>query len=158
MRKMFIIMLFTLFFVCGCVDDSNQKTEEIKGVRVNESVTTTSKISTQTSTSSTTSTTICITTSTVSSTTKTIPTTPLMTTRFPTTTVNITTKTTKQNTTKKVTKNITKKATNQGRTIYITPTGKRYHYNSHCNGGTYIESTLDEALSRGLTPCRKCVL
>ncbi len=45
-----------------------------------------------------------------------------------------------------------------GRTIYITPTGKRYHYNGNCNGGTYIESTLEEALSLGLTPCQKCVL
>lgn len=46
----------------------------------------------------------------------------------------------------------------QGRTIYITPTGKRYHYNNRCNGGTYIESSLEEALSLGLTPCKKCVL
>lgn len=44
----------------------------------------------------------------------------------------------------------------QSRTVYITKTGKRYHYNDHCNGGTYFESTLDEALSRGLTPCKKC--
>ena len=41
--------------------------------------------------------------------------------------------------------------------MYITPTGKRYHYDGHCNDGTYIESTLEEALSRGLTPCQKCV-
>lgn len=44
----------------------------------------------------------------------------------------------------------------QSRTVYITPTGKRYHYDNSCNGGTYIESTLDEALSLGLTPCKKC--
>ena len=25
-----------------------------------------------------------------------------------------------------------------GRTVYITPTGKRYHYDNHCNDGTYI--------------------
>lgn len=43
-----------------------------------------------------------------------------------------------------------------GRTVYITPTGKRYHYNSNCNGGTYIPSTMSEALARGLTPCKKC--
>ena len=43
-----------------------------------------------------------------------------------------------------------------GRTVYITPTGKRYHYDNNCNGGTYIESTMSEALSRGLTPCKKC--
>lgn len=44
----------------------------------------------------------------------------------------------------------------QGRTVYITPTGKRYHYDNNCNGGTYIASTMDEALAKGLTPCKKC--
>lgn len=43
------------------------------------------------------------------------------------------------------------------RKIYITRTGKRYHYDSTCNGGKYFESTLEEALDRGLTPCNKCV-
>ena len=42
------------------------------------------------------------------------------------------------------------------RTVYITPTGKRYHYNGNCNGGTYIRSTLSEAQAMGLTPCKKC--
>ena len=42
------------------------------------------------------------------------------------------------------------------RTVYITPTGKRYHYDNNCNGGTYIPSTLSEAQSMGLTPCKKC--
>ena len=41
--------------------------------------------------------------------------------------------------------------------IYRTPTGKKYHYSSSCNGGTYIASTLEKALARGLTPCKKCV-
>lgn len=45
-----------------------------------------------------------------------------------------------------------------GHTIYITRTGKRYHYDNHCNGGTYYESTLAEAERLGLTPCQKCVL
>lgn len=44
----------------------------------------------------------------------------------------------------------------QGRTVYITPTGKRYHYDNNCNGRTYIPSTMDEALAKGLTPCKKC--
>lgn len=44
----------------------------------------------------------------------------------------------------------------QNRTVYITPTGRRYHYDGNCNGGTYIPSTLQEALRRGLTPCSKC--
>lgn len=41
--------------------------------------------------------------------------------------------------------------------IYITRTGKRYHYDDHCNGGTYFETTLADAMGRGLTPCQKCV-
>ena len=44
-----------------------------------------------------------------------------------------------------------------GEHICITPTGKRYHFDGHCNGGTYIEPTLAEAMGRGLTPCKKCV-
>lgn len=43
------------------------------------------------------------------------------------------------------------------KTVYITKTGKRYHYDNHCNGGKYFPSTLGEAQSRGLTPCNKCV-
>ena len=42
--------------------------------------------------------------------------------------------------------------------IYVTATGKRYHFSGTCNGGTYYEATLAEALGRGLTPCDKCVL
>lgn len=44
-----------------------------------------------------------------------------------------------------------------GEQIYITRTGKRYHYDNSCNGGTYFESTLEEAERKGLTPCNKCV-
>ena len=43
-------------------------------------------------------------------------------------------------------------------TIYVTKTGKHYHFSGTCNGGTYYESTLAEAMGRGLTPCDKCVL
>ena len=50
-----------------------------------------------------------------------------------------------------------KATSTKGRTIYVTPTGKKYHYSSSCNGGTYIASTLEKALARGLTPCKKCV-
>lgn len=39
-----------------------------------------------------------------------------------------------------------------------TETGEHYHYSSTCNGGTYYEATLAEAMGRGLTPCDKCVL
>ncbi|MPM86746.1 hypothetical protein SDC9_133837 [bioreactor metagenome] len=52
---------------------------------------------------------------------------------------------------------VTNTQKSNGRTIYVTPTGKRYHYDDSCNGGHYTESTLEEALSRGLTPCKKCV-
>ena len=45
----------------------------------------------------------------------------------------------------------------QGPMVYITKTGKRYHYSNSCNGGTYYASTLEEALRQGLTPCQKCV-
>lgn len=44
----------------------------------------------------------------------------------------------------------------ESRTVYVTKTGKRYHYSSSCNGGRYYPSTLSEAISRGLSPCNKC--
>lgn len=40
--------------------------------------------------------------------------------------------------------------------VYYTKTGKRYHYENPCGKGTYYECTLEEALSKGLTPCGKC--
>lgn len=46
--------------------------------------------------------------------------------------------------------------TNTSGEVYITPTGKKYHYDNSCNGGTYILSTLEAAQSKGLTPCKKC--
>ena len=46
--------------------------------------------------------------------------------------------------------------TNNSRTVYITPTGKRYHYVSTCGGKNSRATTLSEAISRGLTPCQKC--
>ena len=42
--------------------------------------------------------------------------------------------------------------------VYITATGKRYHYDSTCNGGTYWEAPLSSAVGMGLTPCDKCVI
>lgn len=41
--------------------------------------------------------------------------------------------------------------------IYITRTGKHYHTDPHCNGGTYWEAPLRSALGMGLTPCEKCI-
>ncbi len=46
----------------------------------------------------------------------------------------------------------------KGQNIYVTATGKRYHFSGTCNGGTYYEATLAEAVGRHLTPCDKCVL
>lgn len=43
-------------------------------------------------------------------------------------------------------------------TVYVTETGKRYHYENPCGNGTYYPSTLANAKARGLTPCDKCVL
>ena len=46
--------------------------------------------------------------------------------------------------------------TGNDRTVYVTETGSKYHYDSNCGNGTYYESTLQSALNRGLTPCKKC--
>lgn len=43
-----------------------------------------------------------------------------------------------------------------GKTVYRTPTGKRYHYDPDCGGKNSYSTTLDAALSAGLTPCKKC--
>lgn len=42
------------------------------------------------------------------------------------------------------------------RTVYVTPTGKRYHYISTCGGKNSTATTLNKAIARGLTPCQKC--
>lgn len=44
------------------------------------------------------------------------------------------------------------------RTIYITRTGSKYHYDGSCNGGTYFPVPYETAVGFGLTPCEKCVL
>ena len=43
------------------------------------------------------------------------------------------------------------------KSTYITRTGKKYHFDSTCNGGTYWEVPYDSAIGMGLTPCDKCV-
>lgn len=42
------------------------------------------------------------------------------------------------------------------RTVYVTRTGKRYHFSSKCAGKAPIPTTLDEAVAEGFTPCKKC--
>lgn len=41
--------------------------------------------------------------------------------------------------------------------VYITRTGKHWHYSSTCNGGNYWEVPYETAIGFGLTPCEKCV-
>lgn len=43
-----------------------------------------------------------------------------------------------------------------GQTVYVTPTGKRYHLKASCAGKNATPSTVSKAKSRGLTPCKKC--
>jgi hypothetical protein len=40
-------------------------------------------------------------------------------------------------------------------TVYVTPTGKKYH-KKKCGNGKYTKSTLEKAKKAGLTPCKKC--
>lgn len=45
-----------------------------------------------------------------------------------------------------------------GRTVYRSKTGTKYHYSSTCsNMKNPTEITLDEAKKQGLEPCKKCV-
>lgn len=40
-------------------------------------------------------------------------------------------------------------------TVYVTPTGTKYHTHK-CGNGTYTPTSLSNAQARGLTPCKKC--
>lgn len=65
----------------------------------------------------------------------------------------------KSATTSKSTSTSTSKSSKAPRSqVYITPTGKKYHYSGSCNGGKYKLVSLDQALKKKLTPCKKCVL
>ncbi len=63
---------------------------------------------------------------------------------------NQTSSTTKKNTT------VSTSTKDNSKTVYVTPTGKRYHYISTCGGKNSTASTLNNAKARGLTPCKKC--
>lgn len=43
-----------------------------------------------------------------------------------------------------------------GKTVYRTPSGKRYHFDPDCGGKNSYSTTLSAAISAGLTPCQKC--
>ena len=42
-------------------------------------------------------------------------------------------------------------------TVYVTPSGKKYHFSNTCPGKNSTEITLDEALTSGREACKKCV-
>lgn len=44
------------------------------------------------------------------------------------------------------------------KTVYITKTGEKYHYTYPCGNGIFYECPLQEAIDRGLEPCKRCVL
>ena len=44
----------------------------------------------------------------------------------------------------------------KSRTVYITPTGERYHFRSTCGGKNSFPIELDDAIDQGYTPCKKC--
>ena len=51
----------------------------------------------------------------------------------------------------------TEEQTTQVLYVYITENGERYHFNDNCSKGEYFQVTIDEALEKGLTPCKRCV-
>ena len=46
--------------------------------------------------------------------------------------------------------------TPDARGCYITPTGKRYHFDKECAGPNAIPITVGDAVARGYTPCKVC--
>lgn len=59
-------------------------------------------------------------------------------------------------TTTKPSTNTNTSTPSQSRTVYVTPTGKRYHYRSSCAGKNARATTLSSAKSSGYTACKKC--
>ena len=48
-----------------------------------------------------------------------------------------------------------KETVDNGITVYITPSGKKYHYSSSCAGKNAIEKSLDD-VKNSYGPCKKC--
>ena len=71
-------------------------------------------------------------------------------------------KSTKQTTSSSTTKqsssgsSTSSSSTQNSQTVYVTPTGKRYHLKATCGGKNSRATTLSNAKSMGLTPCKKC--
>lgn len=95
-------------------------------------------------------------------TTKPTTTTTIKTTTETTTTTTVLLTTTTEQTTEDIVQNepiatqAAQPSQSNGQTVYVTPTGKKYHYDNNCNGGSYSPTDLDSALRRGLEPCKKC--
>ena len=51
---------------------------------------------------------------------------------------------------------ISSSSEDNSRTVYKTPTGKRYHFDPDCGGKNSTATTLNKAERIGLTPCAKC--
>ena len=129
-----------------------------KATTTTQKATTTTKKATTTQKATTTTkkatTTKATTTKKVTTTQKPTTTKKVTTTAKPTTTKKVTT-TKKPTTTKKVT--TTKKPNSgktDGKTVYVTPSGKRWHLDPDCPGKNGYAVSIDEVGSR--TPCQKC--
>lgn len=67
-------------------------------------------------------------------------------------------KSTKENNTSKkntTTRKTTTKPNKTGKTVYITPTGKKYHYSKECASKNAMKRDLSE-VSNAYDPCKKC--
>lgn len=52
----------------------------------------------------------------------------------------------------------TQQENNNSQTVYVTPTGKRYHLISSCGGKNSSPISIDDARRQGLSPCQKCAI
>ena len=50
---------------------------------------------------------------------------------------------------------VQQKVNSNGREVYITPSGKKYHYDPQCGGKNSYKVGIDSV--GGRTPCQKCV-
>lgn len=143
--KKVVLVLMSIVLLSGCTNDFDKEKVTESDLKVKTSAVVSSETEQEVKTHLTTTKTITTTTTMSKSTRSTVSTKSTMV--FSSSKSIVTTK-----------KSIASSTTKRGRIVYKTPTGKKYHYDNHCNGGTYIETTLDDALSSGLEPCKKCVL
>ena len=47
-------------------------------------------------------------------------------------------------------------STDNSRTVYITPSGKKYHFDPDCGGKNSFSTTLNQAIKSGKDACKKC--